>query len=551
VIPSGLWAQPGSVDLTFGGTGYVSTPGDESPRYEGVAAQADGKIVAVGYDGLAPDFGRWAIVRYETDGSLDTTFGIGGRVTLFDVETTLDRAFDVAIDDLGRIVVVGNANFGDFAVVRLLADGSLDPSFGTGGMVFTDFGVPFASQVAGAVALQPDGKIVVGGGIQGNYAWAFARYNPDGSLDTDPVSGFGPLVGGIREGLISFPIIGGFGADLKDLDLQTDGKIVWCGTFGFSGGWVVGRLLPDGSADVGFGTNGQVSSSFSPISFFDRVWGVGIQGTDIVASGRTNLLGATGFDYAVARYLGTDGSPDPSFGVAGLVVSDLPGEDQGTDLVVQADGKLVVAGTVFDGSQADVMLLRLTMDGLPDPTFGTNGQSQLGGDPAGFEFASALTMDTQGRLITAGSTSLPPTGGFSVVRFNGDPPPIVVDVDIKPGGYPNCFNINGHGVIPVAVLGSPSFDPTLIDPSTVDFGGLGIRIKGNGQYQFAIADVGTWGVPEEIRGVPDGIPDFVCQFVDTLAFTWDPQTGTAEVTGALVGGTATFVGVGEICLTGK
>ena len=84
----------------------------------------DAQRHAVGYDALAPDNGRWAIVRYEADGSIDTTFGTGGRVTLFDVETTLDRAFDVTIDDMGRMVVVGNANFGDFTVVRLLADGS-------------------------------------------------------------------------------------------------------------------------------------------------------------------------------------------------------------------------------------------------------------------------------------------------------------------------------------------------------------------------------------------------------------------------------------------
>ncbi|MBN1930462.1 MAG: hypothetical protein JW786_02495 [Desulfobacterales bacterium] len=134
----------------------------------------------------------------------------------------------------------------------------------------------------------------------------------------------------------------------------------------------------------------------------------------------------------------------------------------------------------------------------------------------------------------------------AVVILNGETVevPLDVGIDIKPGSYPNCFNINGHGAIPVAILGSVVLDVNQIDIGTIQFGGLDVRVKGNGTPQCSVEDVsGDFTSPE---GAPDGIPDLVCHFVDD-AGSWSPDNGTATLTGMLVDGTK-IQGTDEICI---
>src|SRR2546426_2863336 len=165
-------------------------------------------------------------------GDLDATFGIGGRV-LTDFGGG-DRARAVALQADGKIVVAGSSSAGavgaDFALARYNPGGSLDPTFGSGGRVLTDFGV---DDEARAVALQADGKIVVAGGFGGAF-FALARYNPNGTLDTS----FG------SEGRVFTNFGGRDGA--RALALQADGKIVAAG-FTSSGFGVRRRcaLAPD------------------------------------------------------------------------------------------------------------------------------------------------------------------------------------------------------------------------------------------------------------------------------------------------------------------
>lgn len=124
------------------------------------------------------------------------------------------------------------------------------------------------------------------------------------------------------------------------------------------------------------------------------------------------------------------------------------------------------------------------------------------------------------------------------------PEQIEVTIDIKPGSYPNCFNINGKGVIPVAILGSADFDVTQIDVSSLEFAGLEVRIKGNETPQCSYEDVsGDFTSPE---GAPDGYQDMVCQFVDNPD-TWLPNVGTATLTGNLSDGTP-IIGTDSICI---
>ncbi len=125
--------------------------------------------------------------------------------------------------------------------------------------------------------------------------------------------------------------------------------------------------------------------------------------------------------------------------------------------------------------------------------------------------------------------------------------PATVSIDIKPGSYPNCFDINGNGVIPVAILGSADFDVTQIDVDTLEFAGLDVRVKGNGTPQCSVDDVsGDFTFPE---GAPDGFDDLVCQFVDD-AEAWATGDGYAELRGSLLPdyGSTPFSGSDEICL---
>ncbi|MCB0117288.1 MAG: hypothetical protein KDD84_24480, partial [Caldilineaceae bacterium] len=181
------YATDGSLDTGFGGTGIVTTDiGSGNDTGKSIAVQSDGKIVIGGISFNGSDFDI-ALVRYNVDGTLDGSFGSGGIVTT-PIGGNSDWAYSVAIQADGRIVVggvTGNGSDYDVALLRYDTDGSLDATFGSGGIVTTDLG---GSDDAGyAMLLQPDGRIVVVGDYYNGSAYDFLmlRYNSDGSLDTD------------------------------------------------------------------------------------------------------------------------------------------------------------------------------------------------------------------------------------------------------------------------------------------------------------------------------------------------------------------------------
>ena len=226
--------RDGTLDATFGSGGKVSTDldsligGFSHDEAVGIAVQANGKIVLVGGEsGNTPTFGDFAIVRYNTDGIPDATFGSSGRVTT-DFFGGEDQALAVAIQQDGKIVVGGGDSINtlfaqDFALARYDTNGSLDPTFGAGGKVATDFTTDFGTTFRTAdnvssLAIQPDGKILAAGaanGFIGSGGFALARYNTNGGLDN--AFGLGGKV------TTSFH---GFGESASSLAIQRDGKIV-------------------------------------------------------------------------------------------------------------------------------------------------------------------------------------------------------------------------------------------------------------------------------------------------------------------------------------
>jgi serralysin len=188
---SPVFAQAGLLDTTFGGDGKVTT--DFTSRQDGasgIAIQPVGKIVAAGVAGYEGSNPKFAVARYNTDGTLDTTFAGDGKMST-DFTSREDWVSGIAIQPDGKIVAAGFAGLRSFsssnsmfAVARYDTDGTLDPTFGGDGRVITDF-TPRDDLLAG-FAIQADGKILVSGGAgvyNANPKLAVARYNIDGTLD--------------------------------------------------------------------------------------------------------------------------------------------------------------------------------------------------------------------------------------------------------------------------------------------------------------------------------------------------------------------------------
>jgi uncharacterized delta-60 repeat protein len=328
----------GSIDTGFGKSGKVTT--DFAGGFDqvlGMALQNDGRIIAVGY--AKTKTGKdWGVARYNPDGSLDSSFGTGGKVTT-DFANSFDSADAVAIQKDGRIIIAGFATTStnmDFALVRYNADGSLDSSFGTSGKVTTDFSK--GPDNAPAVALQSDGKIIAAGRARTSWSgfdFALVRYNADGSID----SSFG------TGGKVTTDL-GGNAEGIRAMAIQSDARIVVAGFTSYKEtnlNFAVARYQADGSLDTSFGKGGKVITDFSP-GFEDAAHSVAIQSDGRIIAVGHSVQGGANYDFALARY-NTDGSADSSFGNQGLLLTDLgTAHDWPFGTAIQKDGNLIVVG---------------------------------------------------------------------------------------------------------------------------------------------------------------------------------------------------------------
>jgi uncharacterized delta-60 repeat protein len=340
-----------------------------------------------------------SLALYAADGDSDVTFGTGGEVTT-DFSGGDDYAFALALQSDGKIVAVGHTSSG-FALARYNPDGSLDNGFGSGGKVTTA-----NSTRATAVAIQPDGKIVVAGGS------LLVRYNTDGSLD--PTFGSGGTV-----------IHSGFGGFSVSLLLQADGKIIAVGTIFTPGDFALVRYNSDGSLDLGFGSGGIVTTDFSGRD--DEAYASALQSDGkIIAAGRTTATvgEAVGF-LALARY-NTDGSLDATFGMDGVVTTSfLPNDSSFAEtIVIQPDGKIAAGGGNLDVEHG-LMFARYNSDGSLDPTFGTGGKIR---DVGGIEIKS-LALQPDGKFIAASYLFV---SDIALARFNRD------------GSLDSTFGVGGY-----------------------------------------------------------------------------------------------------------
>jgi uncharacterized delta-60 repeat protein len=342
----------GSLDTSFGTGGFVLYDRGGNDRGLGLALQADGKIVAVGYTYLGGQRDV-LVLRYHRNGTLDGAFGTGGSVTYSSSGSATDIGFGVAIQADGRIIVVGESSNGsnqDAIVLRYTTFGTLDHGFGSGG-VFVYGGAGNNMDRAFATAIQQDGRIVVvGASVVNNKddVLVFRLHSngtPDGTFGSAGVATYSGAGDHFDYG--------------NGVALQQDGRIVVLGStlIGTAFDILLIRYNANGALDTTFGTGGVVIYGDSG-GRNDYGYGLVIQRDGkIVITGYTQ---GDSDDVLVARF-DTTGSLDTTFGTDGTVTwnGTAGGTDYGQGIALQSDGKLIIAGFSHNGANEDLLVMRL------------------------------------------------------------------------------------------------------------------------------------------------------------------------------------------------
>jgi predicted CXXCH cytochrome family protein len=408
----------GSLDTSFGNGGITTTsfnPSNNDDAYA-LAIQSDGKLVLAG-NTIVGSTSYFALARYTSTGSLDTSFNTTGTITTH-VGTGDDYAYALAIQSDGKIVAGGNDSAVGFALARYTSTGSLDTSFNTTGKVLTGPLGTCTSPSLKALAIQSDGKIVAAGSCTlGSYTrFAIARYNANGSLDTSFNS----------TGYVTTSFGTNYSASAYTLAIQSDGKIVAAGFFYYSStnqGFALARYTSTGSLDNTFGSSGMVTTTVGIRA--SHAYALAIQ-TDgkIVAAGDARQSGYFYQDSALVRY-NTDGSLDSSFGSGGKVITQVcVCDDYAYALAIQSDGKLVTAGTSNDNATSctyinnDFSVVRFNTNGSLDSGFGSSGivKTPVGGTVGtSSSSAHAVAIQSDGKIVAAGEGGTP--DNFAIVRY--------------------------------------------------------------------------------------------------------------------------------------
>ncbi len=446
-LPRAVLADPGDLDSSFGNAGIVTTAfGSKSfDKASAVVIQADGKIVVAGcsFDGTQ-DYG-FALARYNTDGTPDSTFGPNhdGKVLAFlDPQAVqhYDCADAVALQSDNKIVAAGYSGIPlprltEFAVMRFNADGSPDTAFGAhqnGGIILP---MPHTgNNMATAIAVQQDGDIVLAGNARNGsgYDFSAARLTPTGSVDTS--------FGGQNTGIVTTHLTKSGSVTSMTIDLRRRILLAgWVGTNTIHDFALV-RYKGDGNLDASL-----VGSAPSP---YQAVNGTIITpvGTDeddatsvtvdaqerVVVGGYYYKDSNTTNDWAMVRYK-DDGSLDTGFGAGGKSTTPIGPStafDYAFAMALQPNGKILMAGFTGNLGSHVFDLARFNDDGSLDSTFGHNHDGKMS-NPIGTidDMAMAMALQSNGRIVVAGvSYTGQSQGSFAVARYLGDettnqPPP--------------------------------------------------------------------------------------------------------------------------------
>ncbi len=388
-------AQSICLDNTFGNGGIVTTDiANVHNEGNAIITQPDGKILVSGNS-----YGSGIVLlRYNQNGSLDTTFGVSG-ITLNAFGTNINNGFDLTLQPDEKIIVVGQISNGTgsnqqyaITLLRYNINGSLDSSFGSGGIVLTALGLGFKEALS--VALQTDGKIVACGELNGDLA--VLRYKTNGDLDSTFAT----------NGIASIHFTTGnteYGYSVK---IQDDGKIVVAGqsyTNSILMHYIIARLNVDGSIDINYGVGGKISGSMGSMSFAHSI-DIQSNGKLIVAIDSTTTNGKE--QRILLRY-NVLGIIDTSFGACGKVITDVWGNGVlrvGQCLLVKPDDGILLTGIVSNGAfGSEYTVEKFTADGIIDSSFATNGIVRI---PFGYTSATNsaydITLQSDGKILIVG-----------------------------------------------------------------------------------------------------------------------------------------------------
>lgn len=384
---------PGTLDTSFGTAGKVLTNVSSSDdEVYAIAIQSDNKIITVGYSEKPQQF---TIARYNANGTLDSTFGTGGIVKTAFSERAY--AYSVAIQSDGKIVVGGDGGYA-FGLARYTSSGALDSTFGTGGKVTTTIGGESAIR---SIAIQSDGKIVAAGYTEQFGDFVVARYTSAGALDTTFGGGDG----------ISINDFYGDDEKISAMKLQSDGKIVVAGyvyDLDLALNFALARYNSDGSLDTSFDGDGLVTTLHECLCEFKAV---GIQPDGkIVATG-------SGEDVYLARY-NTDGS------LIGSVISTNVGGSSDTSRGLTTDylGNILVTGSTISSGNENFFVAKYLSNGTLDATFDSGDgivTTDLGSNS---DIGYAVAIQPNGGIIVAGSYGDFNSKQFGTIRYVGVAP---------------------------------------------------------------------------------------------------------------------------------
>jgi uncharacterized delta-60 repeat protein len=397
------------LDTSFGTGGIVTTPiGTIDDEANSLAIDSNGKLVAAGFSNSGAQK-VFALARYNTDGSLDTTFNATGIVTT-PIGTIDDEANSLAIQSDGKLVAAGFSNNSGhfvFALVRYNTDGSLDTTFNTTGIVTTSIGT--IDDEIDSLAIQSDGKLVVAGySFTGSQdVFALARYNTNGSLDTT----FNTT------GIVTTTV--GHDDFANALAIDSNGKLVAAGLSnnGAHPVFALVRYNTNGTLDTTFNTTGIVTTTIGTVDDEANSLAIDSNGK-LVAAGYSDT--GTQKKFALVRY-NTDGSLDTTFNTTGIVTTAIGTvDDEANSLAIDSNGKLVAAGFSFNDTQSqnEFALARYNTNGTLDTTFHTTGIVTTAIDIFDDE-ANSLAIQSDGKLVAAGFfiNSTNAADEFALVRY--------------------------------------------------------------------------------------------------------------------------------------
>ena len=380
-------APPGMLDRTFGTNGRVVTAFRQNSQVLAVAVQTDGKIVTGGVTSQAFSTDDFALVRYLPNGALDPAFGSGGEVQL-DFSSRHDQINAITLLGDGRILAVGTSRFSPQnlgAAARFNSDGTLDTTFGTGGRATFAFGTS-TTYITG-VALQSDGKALMCGQYDTSAAFV-ARIKTDGTLDTS----FG--TNGVT-------LVSGFG-HFTGIKVLPDDRFYAGGSL--NSAFIVSRFTSSGSLDSGFGSGGTVALRVDSNTSIGQCLELQSDGKPVIA-GSSFIPATFRQQVALARY-DTSGNLDAGFGSGGIVKTSITsGNDTATSIAIQPDGKLVAAGM-----GKNFTAVRYNTNGTLDSTFGSGGTTTIAITDYPTAQSNALALQADGTIVIAGQAG----------RFGGD-----------------------------------------------------------------------------------------------------------------------------------